>query len=110
MTDCLSRAIIWQLPGAEDTQLTISLVILIYFIYIAIRHFNNDIIVQKGNIVEGVILLLLAQFLGNLGNGYIRVLVLCVSLWVVGSRVKYRPLPTNGKAVLITGKFTLVLQ
>lgn len=103
MTDCLSRAIIWQLPGADDTQLTISLVILIYFIYIAIRHFNNDIIVQKGNIVEGVILLLLAQFLGNLGNGYIRVLVLCVSLWVVGSRVKYRPLPTNGKAVLITG-------
>ena len=104
--ECLDSAILWLIPPNDnDTQLLYNIVLLLHFIDIAFKYCKNDILVQKRNILEGIIVLGITHWLlPYLDNCYIGILVLCGSLWITGGHFKYKPLPTSGKAILITGK------
>ena len=104
VTVCTNSRTIWQIPSSPDIQLTYTLVILIYFMYIAVRHIRDEIVIQKHNVIEGLFLLLFACTLESLGTGYLGTVAVCITLCITGSRLKYKPLPTEGKAILITGK------
>ena len=103
MNDCLDSAILWLSPPSDNIQLIYSIIVLLHFTLIAFRYCKDEILVQQHNILEGLILLGIAQFLPNLVSWYIGLTVLCGSLWITGSHIRYKPLSTTGKAVLVTG-------
>ena len=106
MNDCLNSAIVWLSPSLNnDTELLYSIIVLVHFTNIALKYCKDEILVQKHNILEGIILLGIAQILPYLVSWYIGILVVCSSVWITGSRFRYKHLPTAGKAILVTGNF-----
>lgn len=106
----VDSTILWLPPLTTDTQLHYNIIVLLHLTFIAFKYCTDEILVQKHNILEGITVLVLAQVLGSFVNVYIGVAVLCGSLWIIGSRIRYKPLPTGGKAVLITGKYRHTCQ
>ena len=105
MNDCLNSATLWLSPPKNDDSLVYSIIVLVHFTYIAFKYCKDEILVQGHNVLEGIILFGIAQFIPTLVSWYIGIILLCGSLWITGSRIKYKPLPTAGKAILVTGKF-----
>ena len=109
---CLDSAILWLTPPNNyDVQFLYNIILLIHFTNIALKYCKNEILVQKRNIIEGIIVLGISQLLlPYLDNCYIGILVLCGALWITGGHFEYKPLPTFGKAILITGKYMIGCQ
>ena len=107
ISDTLWQIPIWQIPSSQNIQLTHTLLLLVYFTYIAARYIKDEIVIQKQNVFEGVILILLACALKIFETGHLGTVALCFFLYFASTRYRYKPLSTEGKAILITGRWSI---
>ena len=104
ISDTLWQIPIWQIPSSQNIQLTHTLLLLINFTYIAARYIKDEIVICKQNVFVGVILILLVCALKIFETGHLGTAALCALLYCASTGYRYKPLSTDGKAILITGR------